>query len=73
MTCDCDVNDIYKINSDVSKMPPRCFECCLAQVQPSAMRTISNNWDIEVIKLIRECTIDDPNAKDIMIDVSFFF
>ncbi|XP_055325146.1 probable ATP-dependent RNA helicase spindle-E isoform X2 [Sitodiplosis mosellana] len=37
-------------------LPPRCFECRLAQMQPSQIRYPSGNWPIEAITLFRNKT-----------------
>lgn len=73
----CQLKDIYLFAQPVeqSKMPPRCFKCRLAEIQPSTSN-ISGGfmWDLEAIDLfnihtanivvIAEVTTNECEKKD---------
>lgn len=73
MTVNCCSNDIYEFrkNSEYLNTPPRCYECSLAEIQPSAFHSISNSWDDKTIDVFRSLTINRPNLRETSIDVSF--
>lgn len=47
-------------------LPPRCFECGLAQVQPSRIRYPNEHWPSDAVKLFKDLT----NHKTIKIKVN---
>lgn len=50
---DCSKHDLYTFKgySEASKMPPRCFECCLAEIQPSASNLSGGSkWDYKAVE-----------------------
>lgn len=57
----CQVKDLYifKCRNDLSTTPPRCFECRLAEVQPSnANLSGGNMWDSDAIDYFRSSVKD---------------
>lgn len=50
-------------------LPPRCFECSLAQIQPSLIRYPNGHWPIEATKLF----VDETRHKNIEIQVGYDF
>lgn len=58
----CELNELYtfKEKNNVASMPPRCFECCLAEVQPStANLNGGNTWDHKAIELFKLHTLEN--------------
>lgn len=41
-------------------LPPRCFECSLAQLQPSQVRYLNGFWPNEAIELFKQQTTTGP-------------
>lgn len=55
----CSIDDLFNFSMKIeaSQLPPRCFECCLAEIQPSTMNaTGGNSWDFEAIELFKSQT-----------------
>lgn len=45
---ECSVEDLFVFtkNDEAYKMPPRCFQCCLAEIKPSTVnQTCGYSWD----------------------------
>lgn len=58
-TQECFVSDLYCFleKNPASYMPARCFECCLAEIQPSSLnKNGGNSWEYEAIDLFRKST-----------------
>lgn len=62
----CTLNDIYLFTNSVeqSEMPPRCFPCRLAEIQPSTSN-ISGGfmWDREAIGLLEQFANNNVKAQ----------
>lgn len=52
---DCKLETLRLVESDSEFMdlPPRCFECSLAQLQPSVLMSPSGTWDSDAVKWFR--------------------
>lgn len=52
----CDVGDLLKIRNEnyteQTTLPPRCFLCCLAEVQPSVIHAVKNVWNKDANDLL---------------------
>lgn len=60
----CDVADLYVFtgNNEMATMPPRCFQCRLAEIQPSTVNLSGGNmWDHRAIQQFKlfllECEV----------------
>lgn len=54
---DCQFEQLYDYCGSLRKfidLPPRCFECGLAQLQPSLVRYPNSIWSIDAINLFRD-------------------
>lgn len=66
---DCNHQQIFKYCGKQRKfmdLPPRCFECGLAQVQPSQVRYPNGHWPNEAIELFKRNT--DQRTVDIEVN-----
>lgn len=53
---ECSLDELYtlKLKDDELQMPPRCFECRLAEIEPSTLnRTAGNYWDYDAVELFK--------------------
>lgn len=49
-------------------LPPRCFECCLAEVQPSRINYPDGIWPNAAVNVLKDLTNDqEVNAEVIII------
>lgn len=49
------IENIYKISNErVRNLPARCFECCLAEVQPHMLESDSGTWSASANSVVRE-------------------
>lgn len=57
---ECGLNNLFKFRNDIDieqrTKSPRCFTCCLAEIQPSIVRTMKNLWDAEATVLLKQET-----------------
>lgn len=52
----CSLDELYtlKLKDDELRLPPRCFECRLAEIEPSTLnRTAGNYWDFDAVELFK--------------------
>lgn len=68
-TISCDFDKLYRFDKEAEqlRMPPRCFECCLAEVQPSTINFSANDWQSEANALLHKAA----DEQDVIIDVNF--
>lgn len=53
---ECSIDELctLKLKDDELQLPPRCFECCLAEIEPSTLnRTAGNYWDFDAVELFK--------------------
>lgn len=50
------------VNQELQNLPPRCFECRLAEIQPTVIRSETNDWSPEANDIFRNL-IDGANRK----------
>lgn len=58
---ECSLHELYtlKLKDDELQLPPRCFECRLAEIEPSTLnRTAGNYWDCDAIGLFKAQMMD---------------
>lgn len=56
---ECNIQCVYKYCGAQRKfidLPPRCFQCGLAQLQPSQIRYPTGHWPVEAIHLFKQKT-----------------
>lgn len=57
---DCTKDDLYTFKRyfEAAKMPPRCFECCLAEIQPSASNLSGGSkWDYQAVEQFKRTVL----------------
>lgn len=57
---DCVKDDLYTFKGyfEAAKMPPRCFECCLAEIQPSASNLSGGSkWDYQAVEKFKRMVL----------------
>lgn len=53
---ECQIDNMYRYISDIKKfvdLPPRCFECRLAEMQPSQINYPDEKWSLEAIEMFK--------------------
>ena len=63
----CCFDDLRKFYDEASQFtdPPKCFECRLAEVQPSMIRSSCNVWDENAVNFLRE-TVQSGNDETVV-------
>lgn len=72
-TQECTETDLFNIKQecDAATMPARCFECCLAEIQPSTMNlTGGNTWEKEAVELFKKQTLEKSLIAKVIILLS---
>lgn len=75
-TQDCSVDDLFNFNVKVSasQLPPRCFECCLAEIQPSTVNVNGGNlWDFASIDLFKRFDQGKRVVAKVFLKLKFIF
>lgn len=59
----CKSNELFRLlDSEIQNLPPRCFECRLAEVQPAIIRSETHDWSPEANDTFRQL-IDDTDGR----------
>lgn len=59
----CEWNELFRLSdSEIRNLPPRCFECRLAEVQPAIIQSETHDWSPEANDTFRQL-IDDTDGR----------
>lgn len=59
----CEPNELFRLlDSEIQNIPPRCFECRLAEVQPAVIKSETHDWSQEANDIFRQ-SIDDTDGR----------
>lgn len=75
-TQQCDLRDLYTftMETEESTLPPRCFQCRLAEVQPSSGNISGGfKWDNEAIESFKTFVLDRDVKAQVIISNRFLF
>lgn len=64
---------LFKADIEQSQMPPRCFECRLAEIQPSTANISGGHaWDRRVIERFQQTVLNRRVKAEVIFNLAFF-